>query len=209
MLWVAGNTPGYLISGQSISASALSWQLWFRDSGNQLSGAGPISFANTTSGLGFQLETSGANQVYNLDTPASSIAMFTATTGTWNYAAGNVNSTTYNAYWAPGGGALSTGTTTDLTSLTTYTNFWIGSAEGVGEVFKGNTACVKVWQAVLTQAEFAQEEYHCRPIRTLNLAGSYPNYTQGDGNIDYSGNGFNMTNPGTKPATDTGPPISY
>lgn len=55
---------------------------------------------------------------------------------------------------------------------------------------------VKVWDAVLTQAEFANEMYSGIPRRTANLHLWSPLWRVGDSG-DYSGNGRNWTEGGT------------
>jgi hypothetical protein len=74
----------------------------------------------------------------------------------------------------------------------------------------GCSAAVKVYAAVLTAEEIAQEMRYYRPARTANLNTWLPCVTSAvaANATDMSGNGFNMTVGGTL-AVEDGPPIAW
>jgi hypothetical protein len=82
---------------------------------------------------------------------------------------------------------------------------------GNHEEFEGSYAAIKIWTAELTPAEFKQEMYSIRPLRSANLWAAYNQFF--NGNIpDVSGNGrhwkpYTIVQPGQVLAE--GPPISW
>jgi hypothetical protein len=76
------------------------------------------------------------------------------------------------------------------------------------EWFNGCVAAVKIYSAVLTAAEIAQEMRQYLPVRTLNLNSFYPCLSVADDQVDFSGAGLTLTVGGTL-ATEDGPPIPW
>lgn len=76
------------------------------------------------------------------------------------------------------------------------------------EFLNGRAAAIKIYSAVLTAAEIAQEMRQILPLRTANLNGYYPLFSTDDDEIDFSGAGNNWTVTGTL-ATEDGPPIPW
>src|SRR5262249_47911779 len=70
------------------------------------------------------------------------------------------------------------------------------------EWMDGNVAGVKIYDAVLSQAEIAAEMASSAPVRTTSLNGWYPITSVADAATDYSGNARNLTVTGTL-TTDT------
>lgn len=93
--------------------------------------------------------------------------------------------------WEDGVALTMTGTATP-TSLPSSTSVLEVCKNTTGAV-DGNVADLKMWEAVLTEAEILQEIYSSRPIRTANLVLWVPYNNAGD-LVDYSGNGYNGTN---------------
>lgn len=93
-----------------------------------------------------------------------------------------------------GNAASITGTTLQLNAGPSAGSEWIS----------GRVQGVKVYSAVLTAAEIAQEMRSVRPVRTANLNGWYPFLSSADV-IDYSGNGNNWTVAGTLTTEDNAP----
>lgn len=99
---------------------------------------------------------------------------------------------------------------TGSSAMATNSNFMVGQG-GVDEVafLNGTAAFVKIYSAVLTQAEIQQEMYSGRPVRTANLNGFYPMWAgSGERAKDYSGNGNDFTEGGTL-TDEAGPPIPW
>lgn len=81
---------------------------------------------------------------------------------------------------------------------------------GDAENMNGSAAAIKIWGAALTVAEIQQEMRQYLPVRTANINSFNPFNcpTVASNNIDYSGNGFNLTFGGTLTFED-GPPIAW
>lgn len=98
-----------------------------------------------------------------------------------------------------GGGV--TGTSTDL--------IFCQSDDGAAdEWIDGCIAAAKVYDAILTPAEIANEMRSYRPLRTAGLNAWYPCVSIAADEIDFSGGGRNLTIGGTL-ATEQGPPIAW
>lgn len=79
------------------------------------------------------------------------------------------------------------------------------------EWFNGRVSAVKIYDAVLTQPEIANEMRQILPLRTVNLNGFYPmtdGITIGNNVSDLSGLGRNWTSNGTL-AIEHGPPVPW
>lgn len=74
--------------------------------------------------------------------------------------------------------------------------------------FNGVHAALKVWDAVLTQAELEAERWSYAPVRRANLHLWTPLVDTDNSTRDYSGNGRNWTAGGTLTSED-GPPILW
>jgi len=71
----------------------------------------------------------------------------------------------------------------------------------------GRAAGVKLWNAVLTEAEFVNEMRSLRPRRTSNLYLWSP-FLNGADTVDHSGNGRSWTAAGS-PTSGDGPPVGW
>jgi hypothetical protein len=161
---------------------------------------------------GMNLDGTVGSKNFEIITPSGSTkAMFTATLNTWYFVAMTINGTTYTAYWsqAGGGGTLSSTSSTDATSIASYSNYWVGSDSG-NDTFFGKVAAMTFWSGVTpTTAQLQSQMASQKPLSTASLFAQYPLFNTTDGNIDYSGNGHTLTVPTTAPVTDTGPPASW
>lgn len=79
------------------------------------------------------------------------------------------------------------------------------SNDVANEYLNGNAAHIKIWDAVLTQAEIEQEKWSVRPQRIANLHLWSPLFKD---DFDYSGNGKNWTSGGADTFVD-GPPVGW
>jgi hypothetical protein len=111
--------------------------------------------------------------------------------GWWFIAESNDNSGPRTALYS-----LKEGTTTlnkytgnKHATASALTRFLIGTddATGQNEWMDGDMACLKVWNAELTQAELALEAQHCDPVRTANLWSFYPLQDLSTLRTDFSG----------------------
>ena len=158
---------------------------------------GPVSNGTTLSRDG----TSGASANTGYD----------MVVGTWVFI-GSVNDTgagTDIFGWKPAGGswstvALSAGIT--VTGPADANTFYIGK-NGFGDWFQGSIAAVKVWSAVLTDAELQAEAATYAPVKTSGLWASY-SFASGPQTTDDSGNGRTLTQAGAPTLDSSGPPIT-
>jgi hypothetical protein len=95
-------------------------------------------------------------------------------------------------------------------SNVTQTKMYFGNDRYDNEYFGGTIAAIKVWNAVLSQGEIANEMRCYLPIITSNLNTWLPciDSTLANNALDMSGNGYNMTVGGT-PTIGHGPPIPW
>lgn len=91
----------------------------------------------------------------------------------------------------------------------TASKIFIGN-DSASEWWDGRFAAIKIYSAVLTAAEIANEMRQYIPIRTVNLNGFYPmsGATVTDFTTDYSGSANALTAAGTLTRED-GPPIPW
>jgi hypothetical protein len=125
---------------------------------------------------------------------------------TWFHVAAIRNGNTKTLYV----NGVQAGTGSDVT--TTQTSLFVGSAfnnvAAVGsDLFSGTIAYVKIWKAVLTINEIAQEMRQGRPFRTTSLFGFWPLFNSGDFTVDYSGGGNSLTSGGSGTVYGDGPPV--
>ena len=76
------------------------------------------------------------------------------------------------------------------------------------EWLNGCAAAVKIYSAILTAPEIAQEMWQYIPSRVANLNSWYPLLSIADDQVDYGGGGLTLTVGGTL-ATEDGPPIPW
>lgn len=107
-------------------------------------------------------------------------------------------------------GVLDITNTRDVTGRTAATRMEFGGAHSANKyAHNGRVACLKVWDAGLTQAEIQDEIYTILPKRTANLnvwSPTFPGATERG--LDYSGNVRNWTQSGTLTDEDQ-PPVSW
>lgn len=108
--------------------------------------------------------------------------------------------------------ALPGDTTFETISLTgaaiTTPQLWVGGNDYDGEPPQCSLQYVKVWDAVLSEAELWQEMRCGRPVRYENLNTFLPWFNTTNATTDFSGNGYTMTGRST-PTDDEGPPVSW
>lgn len=128
------------------------------------------------------------------------------TMGTWYHIAFTVAGTGANQALGYVNGVLEM--TNNGSASVTNERIAIGDNNETSEFLNGNVAAVKIWAAVLSAAEIANEMRQYLPVRTANLNTFSPMLTTADDEIDYSGNGNTWTVGGTL-ATVDGPPIPW
>jgi Concanavalin A-like lectin/glucanases superfamily len=178
-----------------------------RDSG----GTGNAIAIGSTNGVAVMLETASTDT-----------NMITMVVGSWYWFGATcslvASQLVCTAYWTPaGGGTLSTATATDttVTASDQADSMWLGS-DVSGNFFNGDLQYVKIWDAILTQAELQNEVFHGQPQRTDNLNAFYPLLAAntptdptGTINAGFPGNQNNVYVNTAAAATEGGPPCSW
>jgi Concanavalin A-like lectin/glucanases superfamily len=179
---------GYL----SVSRGAISTFFYFGQSGVT------IGYTCRTGANGLTLQ--GNNS-------ASSQAGTALTVGAWNHLALVVAGTGANQMQIFLNGVLDI-TMSGSTGPSAQTLILSGSVSG--QWLNGRLAAVKVYDAVLTAADIAQEMRTYQPIRLDNLNSWYPmsDLALAGNSTDFGGSGLALTPAGTL-AVEDGPPIAW
>lgn len=163
----------------------------------------------TTSASAYRLMGWNSSNEFNVEDGSGSTAFSAApSNGDWFYFALVCNGTTTNAttgYYIKLDGTVYTAAQS-TTSAFTEAVVYLGS-DSYDEWNNLSFAHVKIWDAVLTQAELQQEMWSIVPQRYTNLHLWTPLFSHTD-LVDYSGNGRNWTGGGTL-TTEDGPPVSW
>lgn len=126
----------------------------------------------------------------------------------WFFAISCNESNTLTGYWRPADGSATHVSPTLATSPQTEAVLHLG-ADSWDEWCDVRLANVKVWDAVLTQAEIEAEQFTYRPRRLENLHAWWPLLPGATERLrDYSGNGKDLTAGGTLTDED-GPPLAW
>jgi hypothetical protein len=129
------------------------------------------------------------------------------TVGTWTFIAATINASGSDTlWWAVAPATTLSSFTSTVGGLNDTSSFWI-SNDGFGSWWNGSVACVRVWSAILTQAQLEAELPKRSAQRATNLWASYE--LNGPSLVDSSGNSRTLTAGAGTPATDTsGPPVT-
>lgn len=168
--------------------------------------------------------SSGASTVINVATDSTGVlpCVFTgggSSTGPqnlpvadWARIAVTVTGSTsrvYVALGAAGATQLQDGTVGASAGNSPTSGYTLGgrSIDDPDEWYNGRLAHVRVWSAVLTQAEIESEWASATPVRTANLFADYPLADVTD-LADHSGNARHLTAGSTAVTTEDGPPVA-
>jgi hypothetical protein len=163
--------------------------------------------------------SSGGSTVLNLAMSSSGTApgAFTAggtvqvstqlTVATWYYLAYSVSSTTATIYVFDTAGALVTSVSGTIGGGTPDALTVGGRSAGDStEWFDGRISRLRIWSRVLTQAQFAAEQFATNPVGAANLWEHWP--LTGAGDLSGAAGGHNLTAGTTATTTEAGPPLS-
>lgn len=128
--------------------------------------------------------------------------------GEWRKVGFTATGTTGTVYVATPDGAteVDSGTVSGAAAPTSIALGGRSVAEAI-EWWNGRLAYVRVWSAVLSQAEIETEWLSPTPVRTTSLWADWPLETHTD-LTDHSGNGRHMVAGSTSTTTEDGPPIA-
>jgi hypothetical protein len=130
------------------------------------------------------------------------------TVGTWYHLAITLAGTGVGQFLGYRDGAL-VGTNDGNAGNTGTFTLKIGNSNTSSSFLNGCMAAVKVYSAVLTAAEIAQEMRQYMPLRTANLVAFYPLLNTGEHTVDFSGNANDLTAGAGALDTEDGPPIPW
>ena len=149
----------------------------------------------------------GGNNHFTLWNGNGGLDSVTLNMSTWYHIAMTVAGTGAGQFKGYLNGALSI--THAGNAAPTSAKLWIAN-DTLATHLNGRAAAIKIYSAVLTVDEIAQEMWFYRPIRTANLNTWLPcvDPTTNNNATDISGNGYNMTVNGTLGFED-GPPIAW
>jgi hypothetical protein len=181
-----------------VDRNAFSTIMYLRSSGGTTAVAGLNAAAD---GVTVAAEASGSGR---------STTVHTMVANQWFFAALKTNGTTITGLArAANVATLTTGTVAHSgTTVTGQLNFGDKSPAG-GEFLNGSVAAIKVWDAVLTDAEILRESFTIRFQRKENLNFWAPCFAGvGERTRDYSGNARDLTAGGTL-TDEEAPPVSW
>jgi len=129
------------------------------------------------------------------------------TIAAWYYLAYTVSAGTATIYVFNAAGALVTSTSGTIGGGTPD-GLTVGgrSASDATEWFDGRLSRLRMWSAVLSQAQFAAEQFAAEPVVTANLWAHYK--LTGAGDLTDAAGGHNLTAGTTATTTEAGPPLS-
>lgn len=201
-----GGTGQYLRRTTSLPTTS-AWTLagWFRV--RSIRASQYQYFIDLDDGTNYAVIGYQAAGGWDFGTSAGAGSMTGPSTNVWTFIActlAGAGAGNFKVYHAAAGAAFTVGSSAGATF--TPTGMYIGN-DSWDEWCNVDIAHVRVWDAVLTQAELEQEIYTARPARFANLHLWSPLWTPSDV-VDYSGNGRNWAVGGTL-ATVDGPPIAW
>lgn len=192
------------------SETAITWCCWARRQVDTNAYGNLIELLTSGAGAGISLGLLG-----NGDTLATTNyivdggSLGTMANGAWWFAALTQNGTGAGALIGYGAIATAASLTTASQSGVSFTEATLNIGNNAaGDVFNGDMAYVKIWTAVLTQAELEAERWSAWPCRWTNLHAFYPLFTNASQTIDYSGGALTLTAAGTTTQADN-PPVYW
>jgi hypothetical protein len=165
---------------------------WFRVVGDNHSYSAFLSYGNASSSDSYVVEMCCGNGWRQLSAWNNAGAPFGSylTLGTWYHIAMTVGGTGPGQFKVYLNGQLDM--TANGNANIPGQRFWVGN-DAHDEWLDGNAASVKIYDAVLNQAEINQEMLQSTPVRTANLNAWYPLQSAADAATDYSGNARPLT----------------
>lgn len=136
------------------------------------------------------------------------VAAETLTVGQWSRVAVTASGTSGTIYLADTNTGPTTSSTGTVSGGSAPDGLTLGgrAPSDSSEWFNGRLAYVRLWSAVLSQAEIEAEWASTTPVRTANLWAHWPLATHTD-LTDHSGNGRNLVAGSTATTTEDGPPL--
>lgn len=195
-------------SGLNLTTTSITWSAWVKLTA--ISSYKTIIASDDASSHYCLMGVSSGGSNFYLANAGSSAFNFTP--GQWTFVAVTIDRTGAECwlYYAP---APATTLVRDFfytvpTSHLLDTNTFFVGGDGFSSNWAGSIAAVKIWNAVLTQAELTAEAAKYAPVRAANLWAAYK-FNGGPQTVDDSGNGRPLTVTFGTPGTDaSGPPIT-
>lgn len=165
-----------------------------------------FSIENTDSSSQLALVTNNTGTMMRVQSGFQDVNLVEMTPDTWYFIAMTSDGVNPKGYYKlEGSGGLTSVTLGSFFALT-QTKFIVGSAEVFGSKFwNGRIAGLKIWDAVLSEAELAEEATSLSAGRTADLNSSFLFDTADTKLTDGSGNGRDLTAASTGPWETEGP----
>lgn len=171
----------------------------------------PFSIENTDSSNQLQLNTDNTGTLLQVVSGFQVQPLINLVVGEWYFIALTSDGVAPKGYAAlASDSSLTTATLNSFASIV-QTKFLVGTSEGAGNKFiDGSLTALRIWDAVLTQAELEQERRSIRPIRMANLNSFFPMLNANERLVDYSGLGGDLFEPAAGSwSTEDGPPAFW
>lgn len=208
----SGDRVSYSGSNPPDPATAITAAWWAYISVNRADFSTMIRVhAGAGASTSLNVATTGAGTSAGYFTGGGSITSSSAepTVAAWTRMAATCTGTSGKLYVAPGAAGATVLTSGTVGGAATPTGLTLGgrAAGDSTEWFNGRLACMRIWSAVLSQAEIETEWAALTPIRTSGLWADYPLQDATD-LTDHSGNGRHLVAGSTAVTTEAGPPIT-
>lgn len=170
-----GSTSYYTTSSGPPKNNNLTYCCFFNCGGGVASSPVILDISNGSDGNEITMNPGGptGNQVIWISSAASggaSTGFFTVNLNQWYFVAATYNNTSLTLYFKPVGAPCLQRSAFTVTDSFTPVNIGIGvEAPTGGQPFQGGIASVRVWNAVLTQAELDAEAGSMWPVRQAAL----------------------------------------
>lgn len=200
-----------LYSGVPSSPSAYTFSCWLRIVTDRNNYSNIFAVEDNPGGTEWNeliTENDGTTlALYDHSGGAAALSFAALSTGTWYFAAFSVGTSGAAVGYVASAAATSITRVTGTALVMSAPHHCLIGSTTFSEFFNGRIAHARLWDAVLSDADVANERWRTRPGRRANLHAWWPLENSAGKLVDYSGNGRNLTSPGAGSwATEDGPP---
>lgn len=180
------------------SLASYSMAFWCKLGSSGAFNNGAWSIKDGSNNLMYRCGSGGTDMEALTNSAAAGVALITMTVGTWYYFAASISGTAIQHYVGTWDAASLTNIsdTWSGSTITAPTNMYIGVRyDTFGALSSGGSvAGLRIWTAVLSQAELEAERFAWFPRRWTNIHAWYPTWSGSSERLkDYGGNGYNLS----------------